>query len=162
MKLEEAERFASRVVEVVLPLCERVRVAGSIRRQRPEPRDLDIVMIAKPLMFPGAIINALKKRFNSVEVIRQGPEISSVKVEGVNVDFYNATKRTWGVLLLVRTGSIEHNIKMCKRALSMGMMLSSAQGVLRNGKVIASETEQEIFEALGMEFIPPEEREVAP
>jgi len=162
LKLEEAERFASRVIEVVLPLCERVRVTGSIRRQRPEPRDVDIVMIAKPLMFPGAIINALKKRFNSVEVLRQGPEISSVKVEGVNVDFYNATKRIWGILLLVRTGSIEHNIKMCKRALSMGMMLSSAQGVVRNGKVIASETEQEIFEALGMEFIPPEEREVAP
>jgi DNA polymerase/3'-5' exonuclease PolX len=42
----------------------------------------------------------------------------------------------------------------------MNMMLSAKKGVIKNGKVIASRTEEEIFQALGMDFVEPEKREV--
>jgi DNA polymerase (family 10) len=62
-------------------------------------------------------------------------------------------------LLTLCMGSIEHNIKLCSRARAMGMMLSAAQGVIKEGKVIASRTEEEIFKALELEYIRPEDRE---
>ena len=57
----------------------------------------------------------------------------------------------------MRTGSAEHNIKLSKRALAMGMKLSH-KGLIKNGKIVVS-TEKEIFEALGMDYVPPEERQ---
>jgi DNA polymerase (family 10) len=76
------------------------------------------------------------------------------------VDIYRARPETWGVLLLIRTGSIEHNIKLCSRARAMNMMLSAKKGVIKDGKVVASRTEEEIFKALEMDFVEPEKREV--
>ncbi len=76
------------------------------------------------------------------------------------VDIYRATPETWGVLLLIRTGSIDHNIKLCSRAKRMGMMLSAKRGVIKDGNVVACEREQDIFRALDMRYIPPERREI--
>ena len=59
--------------------------------------------------------------------------------------------------MLICTGSAEHNIKLSKRALSMGMKLSH-KGLIKDGKVVAS-TEEEIFTALDLPYVPPEERE---
>ena len=74
-----------------------------------------------------------------------------------NVDLYSVTEQTWGALLLIRTESMAHNIKLSKRALSMGMKLTH-RGLVKGGKIIAS-TEKEIFEALGLSYVLPEERE---
>jgi DNA polymerase (family 10) len=111
------------------------------------------------------IIQTLKTNWKA-EVIEAGQELARLKFptratsEPVQVDIYRARPETWGVLLLIRTGSIEHNIKLCNRARAMNMMLSAKKGVIKNGKVIASRTEEEIFQALEMDFVEPEKREV--
>jgi len=53
----------------------------------------------------------------------------------------------------------ERDIALCSRAQHIGMMLSAAKGVIKDGKVIASRTEEEIFKALNMDFVEPEKRE---
>jgi DNA polymerase (family 10) len=60
---------------------------------------------------------------------------------------------------LIRTGSKEHNIKLCQHAIDKGMKLSSEKGLMKDGKVIASKTEEEIFQGLGMDYVKPEERD---
>jgi DNA polymerase (family 10) len=94
------------------------------------------------------------------ELIRMYVPFANSPDGQVQVDFYAATEKTWGVLLLIRTGSTQHNIKLCSWAKSMGLMLSAKDGVIKNGKVIASQTEEDIFKALCMEYVPPEKREL--
>jgi DNA polymerase (family 10) len=164
MKLEEAEKLANQIVCGIKHLCdpERIMVVGSIRRRRPEVKDIDIVLIPQPWMW-NTIIQTLKTNWQA-EVVEAGQELARLKIPtgatSVQVDIYRARPETWGVMLLIRTGSIQHNIKLCSRARAMNMMLSAKKGVIKDGKIIASRTEEEIFKALGMDFVEPEKREV--
>lgn len=166
MKLEEASALADQIVDTIKHLCdpEHIMVVGSIRRKSPEVHDIDIVLIPQSWMW-NTIIQTIKTNWLA-QVVEAGQELARLMVstgatsEPVQVDIYRARPETWGVLLLIRTGSIHHNIKLCSRAKSMGMMLSAAKGVIKDGKVIASRTEEEIFKALEMDFVEPEKREV--
>ena len=155
MKLEDAEKLAREIVEHIRPLCERLEVAGSIRRKKSEVRDVDLVLIPKPLSWHRII--ATLQRTMDAEVLKRGNSIAQLSIKGVNVDLYVATAKTWGALLLIRTGSAEHNIKLSTLARKKGMKLSH-RGLTKESKVIAS-TEKEIFEALDLPYVPPEERE---
>lgn len=108
-------------------------------------------------------------------VVKAGPELITIKLPhqagspipfgmcyiNVQVDIYRAREETWGVLTLVRTGSKDHNVMLCARAKRMGLMLSAKQGVIKDGEVIAGRTEEEIFKALQMDYVPPEQREMS-
>lgn len=178
MKLEEAERLAFKVEQAITPCCERVVTVGSIRRRQPEVADIDLVVIPKPLMWSriaGSLIQELDATLKAC-----GPQLMRLTIpvaftpSGVcQVDIYAATPKTWGVLMLIRTGSIEHNIKLCVRAKDLGLRLSAKEGVIEVSsvvcglscnrtvtRVIASRTEEEIFKALQMEYVPPAYREV--
>ena len=156
MLLEQAQKLAQEIVKQILSFCERIEVAGSIRRKKSEVRDIDLVLTPKPLLWHRII--ATLQRTMDAKVLKRGDRIAQLTIKGVNVDLYSATEQTWGALLLIRTGSMAHNIRLSKRALSMGMRLTH-KGVTRDGRIIASRTEREIFEALGLSYVPPEERE---
>jgi len=155
MRLEEAQKLAQEIVEQILPHCERVEVAGSIRRRKSEVRDIDLVLIPKPFLW-NRIIATLQRTMNA-KILKRGESIAQLTIKGVNVDLYVASPETWGALLLIRTGSAQHNIKLSMLAQKKGMKLSH-KGLVKDGKVIAS-TEKEIFEALGLSYVEPEERE---
>lgn len=164
MKFEEAAVLADRIVHCIEHLCDKVQVVGSIRRKRSEVHDIDMVLIPQSWMW-NTIIQRLKNTMLA-DVVKAGPELVTLKiprstlVETIQVDIYKARPETWGVLLLIRTGSKEHNIKLCSRARAMGLMLSAAEGVIKDGKVVASRTEAEIFAALGLAYVEPKDREV--
>ena len=171
MKLEEAERLAFKVIETIEGCCERTAVAGSVRRQRPEVHDIDIVVIPKPFMWTRIPI-LMRSELDAIQGIA-GPELIRMYVpfatccpyqdnseRRVQVDFYAATAQTWGVILLIRTGSTDYNIRLCTHAKALGMMLSASRGVLEKGTVIASKTEEEIFKALVLPYVAPGDREV--
>ena len=85
-----------------------------------------------------------------------GEKVAQLNINGVNIDLYATNPKQWETLLLIRIGSAEHNIKLSIQARKMGMKLTHS-GLSKDGKIIAA-TEHGIFEALGMEYIPPEER----
>jgi DNA polymerase (family 10) len=164
----EVEPLAFKILEAIEPFCVQVEGAGSFRRQKQTVNDLDIVVQLKPIPnYWLQIIKVIRNKFAALTV-KQGDKLATLNVpfkskqgQGyVQVDLYRADPQTWGILLLLRTGSKEHNVKLCCRAKSMGLMLSAAQGVLKNGNVIASRTEEEIFTALGLAYIVPKDREV--
>ena len=162
MQLIEAQTYAEYLLTEIRPLCDNVLVAGSIRRQKPTINDIDIVVIPKKQkdVFWDAIAARLENR--GFRKVQHGPKLMTYRhPKGTfTVDIYRATPETWGVLTLIRTGSTEHNIALCKRALHLGLELSAKDGVLKEGQVIASETEEGIFEALKMTYVKPENREV--
>jgi DNA polymerase (family 10) len=165
MNLEEAERLAFKVIQTIENCCEKVQVAGSIRRRRGEVNDIDIVAIPKPFMWPR--IPILMKSELDAKLAANGSELIRMHIPFANslegkaqVDFYAATPETWGVILLIRTGSRDHNVRLCVHAKALGMMLSAARGVLENSVVIASKTEEDIFKALLLDYVAPQDREV--
>jgi DNA polymerase/3'-5' exonuclease PolX len=165
MKLEEAQQLAARIVQTIDPLCERTAIVGSVRRRRPEVHDIDIVVIPKPFMW-GRIPILMRSELEAMQGIA-GPELIRMYVPFANnserrvqVDFYAATAQTWGVILLIRTGSTDHNIRLCTHAKALGMMLSASRGVIEKGVVIASKTEEEIFKALILPYVAPGDREI--
>jgi DNA polymerase (family 10) len=185
LKLDSAVVLANRVLEALSPLCDRVEVAGSIRRQKPEVNDIDIVAIPdySDYRIPDPFNNTVKTmrldptetwKKHIPEVLMKGPlkllghqfgqELMRFSFrDGFQVDIYRARPETWGVILLVRTGSKEHNVKLCSLARSKGWKLSASQGVVTQegfGEVKASKTEEEIFAALGLPFVEPKDREV--
>lgn len=78
----------------------------------------------------------------------------------IQIDLYCATPLTFGIHKLIRTGSAEHNIWLASYAMSKGFRLRYGEGLLKDGRVVAGETEEGVFEALGLKCPEPEEREV--
>jgi len=76
------------------------------------------------------------------------------------VDFYRAKPSTFGIHLLVRTGSADHNMWLAGYAISKGMRIKYSEGLIKDNSVIAGETEQGVFEALGLPYPLPSEREI--
>ena len=162
MKIQEARTIAQRVKEKLSPHCARIEIAGSIRRQKPIVHDIDIVLIEKPEA--ALIINAVLSSIGSIEM--NGSKIKRLwygdKATGLSIDIYLATPATWATLLLIRTGSKENNIRLCSLARRLGLQLKANGDGLFNqsGQRLAGDTEQSIYEVLGIPYQEPSEREV--
>jgi len=79
---------------------------------------------------------------------------------GSMLDVYIATPEIWATLLLIRTGSKEHNIYLCTRARQKGMKLhADGSGLFRALERVAGDTEESIFKTLGLDYVIPERRE---
>jgi DNA polymerase/3'-5' exonuclease PolX len=76
------------------------------------------------------------------------------------VDFYQAKSSTFGILLLVRTGSANHNIWPAGHSFSKGMRLKYSDGLIKDDVAIAGDTEQGVFEALNLPCPLPSKREI--
>jgi len=107
-RLGYATEMANRLVALLEPYCERIAVAGSIRRKRPEVKDIDLVII--PNSLSGLGITLL--RYGEILTKRRldsKTRIIKYRFRGVLVEIYMANPQTWPMLLLVRTGSVSHN-----------------------------------------------------
>jgi DNA polymerase (family 10) len=148
------------VVEVLRehPAAERVSEAGSARRRRETVRDLDIIATASD---PAALTDYFTKLTWVSEVAAKGPtKATVVSHEGFRFDLRVVPPECYGNLLQHFTGSKEHNIALREEAQRRGLSVSE-YGVteVETGEVITAETEEELYDRLGYEFIPPELRE---
>ncbi|HEX77161.1 MAG TPA: hypothetical protein G4O03_01930 [Dehalococcoidia bacterium] len=155
MELKQAQALAQEIVDQLAPYYERIEVTGSIRRQRPFPRDIDIVLIPRS---QGKLAMALEALG---EARLGGKKLEERIYKGVQVDLYFATPETWATLLLIRTGSKAHNIKLTTLAKKRGWHLyASGRGLINDrGERIAGDSEESFFQALGLPYAEPWERE---
>jgi len=169
MTLREIYPIAERIKRELDPFCDRLEIAGSIRRARDWCNDIDLVCLPKI----GKMAAIHERMTLRSAVVSDGPQILIVRLKtGLQVDLYwthhsdrdllTAFPSNFGSVYLCRTGSKEHNIRICQKAQEFGLHWNPVVGLCdATGKVIASETEEDIFKALGMEFIPPAFREIA-
>jgi len=153
MRLEQAEKLAEQFIHEIAVYCEKIKVVGSIRRRKTECRDIDLILLAKSEQLWNFTFKL--KKISKINV--NGKQVKRVIYKGEQFDLYFATPETWESLVLIRTGSAAHNIKLSTIALRKGMKLTHS-GLMKNGKLISS-TEQGIFEGLGLSYVPPEERQ---
>jgi DNA polymerase (family 10) len=135
---------------------ERINLAGSIRRMKETIGDVDFLVISKN---PKKIMDFFVSLPGVVKVWGKGNTKTSVRMkEGFDMDIRVLPKRSFGAALQYFTGSKEHNIALRKIAIEKGLKLSE-YGLFKGSKMIAGETEEEIYQKLGMDWIPPELRE---
>ena len=162
LDLKDAEKIANQIKTVVCAHCEKIEIAGSIRRQRPVVHDIDFVVTAKSDLEWQKISEELRRI--KAKPNCQGNSIIKAFLPCQNalfqVDFYRAQPSNYGIHLLIRTGSAEHNMWLAGYAISKGMRIKYSEGLIKEGDAIAGETEKGVFEALGLPCPLPCEREI--
>ena len=176
------ESFAREIAETFIAdikdTCEQIEIVGSLRRHKMAVNDIDIIAIPKFIQEEDETLfgepvhtNLLDQRLsqfcfkglltlesNGSKIIRF---IKTVDGEEVPIDVYIANKQTWWTLMLIRTGSKIHNIKLARRALEMHMQLKAdGTGLLSpGGSIIPIEGEEQVFKLLNLPYRMPEDRE---
>jgi DNA polymerase (family 10) len=158
MRLHEAEQYARALVEYLKAGggIERIEVAGSFRRRRETVADLDIVVSCTQ---PADVIARFARFSDVTHVAAQGDTRSTVRLSGgLQVDLRVIEPDAYGAALQYFTGSQAHNIELRQIAQAEKLKLNE-YGLYRGTKRIAGRTEEEVYEKLGMDWIPPELRE---
>jgi DNA polymerase/3'-5' exonuclease PolX len=167
MTLAAAQSLAEKIAAEITPFCDRLEIAGSIRRRRAHCGDIDIVCIPKGLVGREGLLARCSR---SARRVKEGEQYVVFELaNGFQLDLWFAhagagdllttTPSNWGVLLLARTGSAAHNIYIAERARQQGLHFNPHRGITRRGELIASEEEADIFAALKLDVIRPEDRE---
>lgn len=130
-------------------------VAGSYRRKKETVGDIDILTVTQESEEVSNAIAALP--FVRGVAAHGDKKLSFDMNSGLRVDVRFVLEDQWGSALLYFTGSKEHNIAMRKVAIAKGWKLNE-YGLFDGETIIASKTEQEIFDALGMHYKEPWER----
>ncbi len=156
MLLGEALQIGEKVLEHLSPLASRISLAGSLRRMKETVGDLDVLATGNRK----AIIQAFVDMPGVKEVLAKGDTKASIILEDRQVDLRVVEEDQWGSALQYFTGSKEHNVHLRELAKERGLKISE-YGVfsVKTGERLAGSTEEEVYEILGLAFIPPELRE---
>ncbi|MEN6641963.1 MAG: DNA polymerase/3'-5' exonuclease PolX [Armatimonadia bacterium] len=136
-------------------------MAGSARRRRETVGDLDILATSAD---PAAVCKWFATAGQLAEVELAGEtKVSGRTVSGLKVDLRVLAPESFGAALQYFTGSQQHNIRLRERAQKRGLTISE-YGVFegepgQKGRQVAGETEESVYEAVGLPWIPPELRE---
>ena len=184
MELKKAIDKANKFQELIAPYCDYGHVAGSIRRLKPDVNDIEYVCVPKIYtemaydMFlnrcpPDDIIENYLLGFLSKALSdgtltldpalkRNGDKYKRFLFDGMPLDLFIADEDNLGNILAIRTGNAEFSHQLVTPRNQGGLMpsyLKQKDGYLWNGNnQIVCRTEQEFFDALGIPFVEPRER----
>ncbi|MFD0900504.1 DNA polymerase/3'-5' exonuclease PolX [Actinomadura sediminis] len=158
--VDAAAGVADEVVAALsaLPQVERCEHAGSLRRMRETIGDVDVLVASTD---PHPIMAAFAALPLVHEVIASGDKKTSIRTaKGLQVDLRVVPPESWGAALQYFTGSQAHNIRTREIAVKAGLKLSE-YGLFdaETGELIVSETEDEVYERLGLPWVHPALRE---
>jgi DNA polymerase/3'-5' exonuclease PolX len=180
MKLSDASILAERLIKEITPYCVRCEIAGSIRRQKAEVKDIEIVAIPKIEMVPDPTslfaepipVNRLYEWALSACLLWIKPGVDEVvpwtiKPDGkywrglvasnTKLDLFLATPENWGIILAIRTGSAEFTTALVTHARHVGM--ACTEGYLtQDGQRINTPEEEDVFRLLRLENTSPVDR----
>jgi len=156
--LARAESIAEPILEFLRsrPGVKKVVAAGSYRRRKETVGDLDILVTCGR---GSTVMDDFVTLPEVVEVLAHGPTRSTVILRsGLQVDLRAVAEASYGAALYYFTGSKSHNIAVRGIAQRKGLKINE-YGVFRGKKPLAGKTEEEVFQCVGLPFIPPELRE---
>jgi len=134
-----------------------VELAGSFRRRKETIGDLDLLVTGGDAE---QVMQAFTTHDTVADILGRGDTKSSVKLSnGLQVDLRVVPEASFGAALMYFTGSKEHNIELRKLAIEKGWSLNE-YGLTKGEKVVAARTEEDVYKALGLAWVPPELREM--
>jgi DNA polymerase/3'-5' exonuclease PolX len=160
MRLDKAQEIAERVKAELAPHCDRIEIAGSIRRQKKTVGDIEMVAIPKPYdtgLFASGIASVID-RWPKVRGELPCKYTQRTLPEGIALDLFFATPDNWGLIIGIRTGSADFS----KYVLAQGWVRQgyrSAEGMLTwHGNPVPCREEKDLFAMAGAEWVEPELR----
>lgn len=177
MKLEQAEQIAESLKADLSPYCDRIEIAGSIRRKKPEVKDIELMCIPKfadigtgqTTLFGGETTITENVLFTYLAsksewpIIKMGEKycqfehIDEWPGNNIKVDLFTATPETWGYIFLLRTGPAEFSKWVVTELKRRGYVPKDGV-ILKNGYMIQAHEEKAVFRMLGIDYIEPEYR----
>jgi DNA polymerase/3'-5' exonuclease PolX len=176
MELQQAQEIAQRIRSQVERSASRVEIAGSIRRLKPNVKDVEIVAIVhdydtlyRELRHHGRFIKPSVPDIIDWSFKPGAKYVRMLLHEGVKLDLFVASPDNWGPLYMMRTGGatgpdgnsfngfVPGMFARWKK-LSGGGMMTGCMPTTKDGIQLACPEEQDFFNLLGMDFVPPEER----
>jgi len=134
----------------------KISTAGSVRRMKETIGDADLLAVSNN---PGKVMDFFCSLPGIERIWAKGSTKASIRMkQGFDVDLRIVPEKSYGSALQYFTGSKEHNIATRMIAISKGLKLNE-YGLFRGSKMIAGKTEEEVYKAIGLPFIPPELRE---
>ncbi len=158
MLLDTAEKIAEDIIAGAKGIkgVKKAVVVGSFRRRNPTVGDLDILVLTGS---PAPVMRWFCSMPEVGRILAKGEKKSAVLLkDGVHVDLRVIPGESFGAALQYFTGSKEHNVVTRSIAKNKGMKLNE-YGLFRGKKKIAGESEEDVYRALGMQFVEPELRE---
>lgn len=156
MKLEVIKKYAEELQQMLKPYCLRLEIAGSIRRQMPECKDIDIVCIPDSYKLEEFLkLNSAKL---GIRFEKNGSLYKRFMYKSNSVDLYIGNKNNYGWLLFVRTGSKEWNQRALIRLKSSNITSENCQLFRPFTEKITTAEEQDVFDLLQCNFIEPRRR----
>ncbi|HUN33852.1 MAG TPA: DNA polymerase/3'-5' exonuclease PolX [Trebonia sp.] len=159
--LNVAMETATEIIEALAPMAERVEYAGSLRRMRETVGDVDVLATAEGEDEAARLMAAFAERG---EIVVSGPAKTSIRVPAgpqglpLQVDLRVLRPEAYGAALQYFTGSKAHNVAVRQIAVRAGLKLSE-YGLFSGEELIASRTERDVYDALGLQWVPPPLRE---
>ena len=173
-----AEVAADSLVRQLEDSCQKITVAGSIRRRRSDVGDIELLCVPKPSgldLFGRQVLgdNQLDRRCrelieagilgyrpNRVGAVTFGPQNKLLvhRPTGIPVDVFSTEASNWGMALVVRTGPAGFNTWMMKRFRQLQMLGHAYGGVSRDGEELPCPTEELVFELMEWPWVRPEDR----
>lgn len=165
MRYEDAIVIANKTLQELAPYCERLEIAGSIRRKKPEVKDIEIVAIPKPYG-DGLFEDGLAAIVNQWDKVKGEMIYGKVKYTqrilptGIKLDLFFAEPGNWGLIYAIRTGSANYSHKV----LASGWVkrgYKSKDGYIHSGdRKIDTPEEEDLFKIANVEWVEPKYREL--
>lgn len=177
MERQIAANMAMYIQERLRPFCDRIMIAGSIRRRKEHVKDIELVCIPKkePVkdLFENItgyqVIPDFIKIVNEYKKIKGEPtgkytqrllrlqQEGSGRIYECNLDLFMVTPENWGLLFMIRTGSADFSKKMMNVARSEGYLVEDGQ-LWRGKSIVEVREEEDLFRILNRRWVEPWER----
>jgi DNA polymerase/3'-5' exonuclease PolX len=169
----DALALAERVIDHLRPVCERIEIAGSLRRKKPDVGDIEICCIPRTIRYEDLFgelgpVESLLERSDLLsdigKLIKGGPHYKQLDLGICNLDLFITTPEKWGVIFTLRTGPADfsHNLVTVRQAggfLPSYMQVKDGRIWLRGSReVLPTPEERDVFKTIGMNWIEPEYR----
>lgn len=160
MQLDKALEIAEKTKELLAPYCERIEIAGSIRRKKPEVKDIELVAIPKPYdvgLFENGIATVVNQ-WKKVKGELPCKYTQRILPDGITLDLFFANQENWGLIYALRTGSADYSHKVLATGwVKLGYNSEGGQLSI-NCKKINIPEEKDLFKLIGIPYIEPELR----
>jgi DNA polymerase/3'-5' exonuclease PolX len=171
MKYLQALKIANDIVEQLSPNCDRIEIAGSIRRKKTDVKDIEIVCIPKKVVqkdlfgnivrqIPAANFIATINQWKKIKGSPEGKYTQRLLPEGIALDLFTATFDNWGYIYAMRTGSADFSHQVLARGWTKNGYHGQDGMLLKDGELVLIMEEEDLFQIAGVELIPPEERNI--
>lgn len=164
MKLSTARKIAKQVKDELSPYCDRIVIAGSVRRGKMlDVHDIEFVVIPKYEMQPdlfmtmqptgkNLLFSHIRKTRDVTVGGKQGQKMVRFNVcDSIHVEVYTASKRNWGYILALRTGPSDLSRILVTKLKVRGYKLDSGS-ILRKGSSVPVRTEHDMFRMAGIKY----------